>query len=78
MSISILEDSLKVDIFVDETDAGFEDNICIRIVEDCPEDEKLLKADETNIYITADEVCLLILALQRAMESYRKSCDQLS
>lgn len=75
MSISLLDDSLIVDVFIDETDAGFEDNICIRLVEDCPEDEKLLKADETNVYITPDEACLLILALQRAMDSYRQSCD---
>lgn len=74
MSISILENSLKLDIFLDETDAGFEDNICVRIEEDCPEEEKLFKADETNIYITADEACLLILSLQRAVESHRKGC----
>jgi hypothetical protein len=76
MSILLLGDSLKVDIFLDETDAGFEDNICIRLVEDCPAEEMLLKADETNIYVTADEVSTLILHLQRVLQSYRRSLEE--
>ncbi len=75
MSVLLLDKSLQVSIFLDESDAEYEDNICIRLVEDCPEDEKLLKADETNIYVTPDEVCLLVLHLQRALQAYRNSCE---
>ncbi len=76
MSILLLDGGLKVSIFYDESDREFEDDICIQLVEDCPEDERLLKFYESNIYITPDQACLLILALQRAMESYRDSCQE--
>ena len=33
-------------------------------------------ADETNIYVTPDQACLLLLALQRAMENHRASCQE--
>ncbi|MGW8179838.1 MAG: hypothetical protein ACWGQW_13920, partial [bacterium] len=76
MSISLLDNSLTVDIYFEETDQEYEDDICISFSEDCPDDEKIFKADETNIYITPDQACLLVLALQRAMESYRSSCQE--
>ena len=73
MSISLLDNSLKVDIYFEESDRDFEDDICICIVEDCPGEEKLFLADETNIFITPDQAAMLIMALQRAMENYRSS-----
>ena len=76
MSISLLDNSLKVGIYFEESDREFEDDICISIAEDCPPEEKLFKADETHIYITPDQACLLLLALQRAMENYRSSCQE--
>lgn len=76
MPIMLLDDSLKVDVFLDSSDSDFDDNICLRFEEDCPEDEKLFIADETNIYVTPDEACLLILALQRALGNYRQECKQ--
>lgn len=76
MSVSLLDNSLKVDIYFEESDSAFEDDICISITEDCPDDEKIFRADETNIYITPDQACLLMLELQRAMENYRSSCQE--
>lgn len=73
MSIQLLENSLAVDIFFDAGESEYDDDICIRIAEDCPEDERLFRADETHIYITPEQASLLILALQRAMEAYRAS-----
>ncbi len=67
MSVLLLDNSLKVDIFFEESDLDYDDNICISFSEDCPEDEKIFRVDETNIYITPDQACLLLLALQRAM-----------
>ncbi len=76
MSIFLLDGGLKISIFYDESDREFDDDICIQMVEDCPEDEKVLKFDETNLYIPPDQACLLILALQRAMDNYRESCQE--
>lgn len=77
MSVSLLDDSLKVNIYFDRSDSEFDDDICIQLIEDCPEEERLLKYEETNIYITPDQACLLILALERAMKDYRGSCQEL-
>jgi hypothetical protein len=59
MPVSLLENSLKVDIFFEESDQDFEDDICISIREDCPDEEKIFRADETNIFVTPDQACLL-------------------
>ena len=76
MSVLLLDNSLKVDIYFEESDSAFEDDICISFTEDCPAEEKIFRVDETNIYITPDQACLLLLALQRAMENYRSSCQE--
>lgn len=73
MAITLLENSLHVEIFFEPSDSEFDDDICISITEDCADEEKLFRADETNIFITPEEAGLLILALQRAMENYRRS-----
>lgn len=73
MSISLFDGSLKITIFFEESDRDYDDDICIQLIEKCPDDEKVLKFDETNIYITPDKAGLLILALQRALDSYRES-----
>jgi hypothetical protein len=66
MSIRLLEDSLKVNIYYDKTDCGFDDNICVSIVEDCPEEEKIFRAVETNMYLTPEQAIQLIQALTAA------------
>jgi hypothetical protein len=73
MSVALLDGGLKIEIFFEESDREFDDDICIQIVEDCPEDERVLRFDETNLYVTPDQACLLVLALQRAMDEYRAS-----
>jgi hypothetical protein len=76
MSVILFDGGLKIEIFFDESDREFDDDICIQLIEDCPEEEKVLKFDETNLYITPDQACLLILALQRAMDNYRESSQE--
>jgi hypothetical protein len=49
MTLKLLDDSLRVNVYYEESDSDFEDNICICILEDCPEDEKIFKADEVNL-----------------------------
>lgn len=52
MFVFLLDNSLRVEVYCEDLDSEFEDNICISFVETCPEDEKIFRADETNIYLT--------------------------
>ena len=55
MAIDLLNGSLKIDIFFDKKDREYEDNICVCLREFGPEDEKILYAGETNIFISAEQ-----------------------
>jgi hypothetical protein len=70
-SINLLDGSLKLTIYYEESDREFDDDICLCFIEDCPEDEKVFKADEVSIYVTPEEAALIILDLNRALEAYR-------
>lgn len=52
MFVFLLDNSLKVEVYCEELDSEFEDNICVSFVETCPDDEKIFRAGETNIYLT--------------------------
>jgi hypothetical protein len=67
MTITLLDGSLKVDVFFDCKDSQFEDHICLKIVEDCPENEKIFYAGETNIYLTAKQAQQISDALLKAV-----------
>jgi hypothetical protein len=67
MAIYLLDNSLKVNIFFEEFDSGFDDNICISFCEDCPEEERVFRADETNLYLTKDEATQFAIALLQAI-----------
>ncbi len=66
MSIHLLENTLEVNIYYDEKDCAYDDNICVSILEDCPEEEKLFRANETNMYLTPEQAVQLIQALTAA------------
>jgi hypothetical protein len=66
MAIYLLDNSLKVEIYYDEMDESYGDNICISMTEECPDEEKLFRADQTNIYLTPEEACQLAKMLQTA------------
>lgn len=72
MTISILDGSLKIDVYYDCKDSQFDDHICIKIVEDCPEDEKIFFAGETNIYLTAEQARQIAKDLLQAIEQSEK------
>jgi hypothetical protein len=74
MAIYLLDNSLKVEVFYDPSDSEFEDNICICFVEECPDDEKLFLAGETNIYLTPDEACHLAQAVIKAVKHGHHNC----
>lgn len=74
MSIFILDNTLKIHVFFDRTDCEYDDNVCLSILEDCPEDEKLFMHDETNIYLTPAQARLLANALLSAAD---ESCTDM-
>lgn len=76
MAVLLLDNTLKVEVFFDASDQDYDDDICICFTEDCPEDERLFRTEETNIYITPEQASLLVLALERAMKDYRASAQQ--
>lgn len=50
--IYLLDDSLQVEVFYSAEDSDLEDNICLRISESCPEEEKVFKHDESFLFLT--------------------------
>ena len=68
MAIELLNDSLKIEIFFEKNDKEYEDNICVCIEEFGPEDEKILYAGETNIYINTEQARQLAKMLTAAAD----------
>ena len=69
MAIELLNGSLKIDVYFDKDDREYDDNICVCLKEFGPEDEKILYAGETDIFITPDEARRLAEMLVIAAES---------
>ena len=69
MAIELLNGSLKIDVYFDKDDREYDDNICVCFKESGPEDEKILYAGETDIFITPDEARKLAEMLIAAAES---------
>ena len=55
MTIHLLDQTVHLDIYIDASDAEFEDDVCFRFVEDCPEDEKIFCGGETELYLTREQ-----------------------
>jgi len=72
MGISLLDNSLFVEVFFEKNDADLEDNICMCITETCPEDEKLFRAQKTHIFLTVREAGTLAQALVDAIDSSKE------
>ena len=68
MSLFLLDDTLAVDVYFDRSDNQFSDNVCIRLWESCPEDEKIFIADETNLFLTPDQALQLAQMLLAAVD----------
>jgi hypothetical protein len=63
MTIYLLDGTLQIDIFFECEDQDFDDNICISIIERCPPNERLLRAGQTNIFLTSQQARALGEAL---------------
>ncbi len=68
MAIEVLNGSMAIEIFFDKHDREYEDNICVCIKEIGPEDEKIMYANETNLFITAEEARQLAKLLLTAAD----------
>jgi hypothetical protein len=51
MVLTLLDDTLKIEIFFEPSDRDFDDNIS----ETCPDEEKIFIHDETNVYLTSSQ-----------------------
>lgn len=71
--ISLLDESLQIEVFFSIEDRDLEDNICLKIIECCPEEEKLFKHDESDLYLTRKQARAfaetLLTAAQKSEES---------
>lgn len=74
MPLYFLDETLQVDVFFDRSDCEFDDNVCIRFTEACPEEEKVFWAGETNIYLTPAQARAFAQALLAAAA---ESCTDL-
>ena len=68
MVVLLLDESLIVDVIYDPADNDLADNIGLSLSESCPEEEKILLADETVIYITSAQARTLAAALLKAAD----------
>jgi len=76
MPIYILDDSLKIEVYYESNDHEFEDNVCISLHENCPEEERIYRAGLSHIYISVKQARQLAQALIfAAQESEGKSQD---
>jgi len=51
--ILLLDETLKVEVFYSCEAHDLEDNICLKLTEDCAESERLLRNEESHLYLTA-------------------------
>jgi hypothetical protein len=66
MAIYLLDDTWKVEVFLEPGDREFDDNIRLNIEESCPAEEKVLTADVANLFLTPRQARQLGLALVEA------------
>lgn len=74
MPIYLLDESLMINIFYEHKDCDFPDNICMSITEDCPEEEKVFKAEQSNLYLTSNQARQLAGALNQAALLSEQAC----
>ena len=67
-SIPLLDETLEVRVKFDAGDRDLMDNICLEVIESCPDEEKIFKHDETNLYITRVQALELAQALISAVK----------
>lgn len=69
MKIELLDGTLLVEVNYCLDNQEFEDDICLTMIERCPDDERIFRADETNLLITPAEAVLIIRSLEKAVQA---------
>ena len=78
MELLLLDNSLRLRVFFEELDCDFNDNICLSIEEDCPQNEKIYIHDQNHIYVTPEQAEALSSALTKAARLSRASKEEAS
>jgi hypothetical protein len=68
MKIKLPDGSLHVDVFLDRSESGYDDNVFVRITEECPERYKLFRGNQITIGITAADARKLAQQLVEVAE----------
>jgi hypothetical protein len=71
--IELLDNTLLVEVRYVCEDQDLADNICIKVTETCPEEEKIFMHDESHLYITQEQAVALAEALLKAVEQSGKN-----
>lgn len=71
MAIYLLDNSLKIEIVYEASDGEYDDNIRVQIIEECPDEEKIFRHDETNLYLTPEQANILARLLDNAAQASR-------
>lgn len=71
MAIYLLDNTLKIEIAYEESDHEYDDNIRVQIIEECPDEEKIFRHDETNLYLTPEQANALARLLDHAAQASR-------
>ena len=74
MPIYLLDESVVVEVYYEPADCDFTDNICISFYEECPTDEKIFRAGQSNVFVTANQARQLAAAHLAAVEASEKAC----
>lgn len=71
MAIYLLDNSLKIEIDYEASDSEYDDNIRVQIIEECLDEEKIFRHDETNLYLTPKQANALARLLDNAAQASR-------
>ncbi len=66
--VYLLDDSLQVEIFFSKEDSDLNDNICVKVMESCEDNEKIFIHDESDLFLTAQQARDLSEALLAAVK----------
>ncbi len=66
--ILLLDETLRIVVYYESQDKSFDDNVCLCIEEDCPEEERLFRSTITHLYVTREQAHRLAEALHKAVE----------
>jgi hypothetical protein len=66
MLVKLINGALLVNINFETSDSEYDDNICLCFEEPCLEEEKVFRAEQTNIFLTPKEARNLAKALINA------------